>query len=258
MQFVGLYLCAEHKSHRKRRGLFLLFLDASAGQCAGANPADPLAYLPAPSNANAACGTSTHSPFYGSPSHVGISFSQSAVLNPGVYCGGISIDGTLLSSITFNPGTYILRDGSSGTGGLNLSLSLFSSITGYGVTFYNEGPSQGLTVNEPLSGGIISVTNINLTAPTSGEFQGVLFFQQHGVTAPATFIANVGSGGNLEGGVYIPDGSVNYELSALSASYNFLVAKDINILGDFLSSFANDYSSLDSGAPLAGSVSLVQ
>jgi Flp pilus assembly protein TadG len=227
-------------------------------------PADPLSYLPAPTNANASCGTSTGSPYTGSSGPVNVVLGGNVVFNPGVYCGGISLTAALGSNITFNPGTYILRDqaGFLGlpSGGLNMTLSALSSITGNGVTFYNEGPSVGFNIAEPLSGGgILSLNSLNLTAPSTGIYAGVLFFQAHGVTAPGTFLASVSGGGNLQGGVYEPSASVNYAVNALSSSYNFLVAKDINFVAAVGSSFANNYSSLSGGSPLDGeNVSLIQ
>jgi Putative Flp pilus-assembly TadE/G-like len=227
-------------------------------------PADPLGYLSAPSNANASCGTSTTSPYFGSSSAVNVGLTGNAVFNPGVYCGGISITASVLSNITFNPGTYILRD-STGflgitTGGLNMTLSALSNISGSGVTFYNEGPTRGFTVAEPVSGGsIVSLSNISLSAPTSGNYQGILFFQAHGTTAPALFLANLVSSSKLEGAIYVPDGSVNYGVSAISSAYNILVAKDINLTVAVASSFGNDYSSLQNGSPIQGNdVALVQ
>ncbi len=149
-------------------------------------PADPLAYLSAPPNANDLCGTTTSSPYTGSPRAVNVLLGGTLVFNPGVYCGGISITAALASNITFNPGTYILRDASGflGTtsGGLSLTLSLLSTISGNGVTFYNEGPTGGFNITEPVTNNsLLSLNNVNLSAPTSGVYSGILFFQAHGV-----------------------------------------------------------------------------
>src|SRR5207245_1899787 len=59
--------------------------------------ADPLASLPAPSNATASC------------DHNGYEVKTSGTLSQGVYCGGINVDGGVTA--TFNPGTYIIRGG---------------------------------------------------------------------------------------------------------------------------------------------------
>jgi Flp pilus assembly protein TadG len=227
-------------------------------------PADPLAYLPAPSNANAACGSSTSSPYTGSSTAVNITLGGNAVFNPGVYCGGIAVTAALASNIKFNPGTYILRDATGflgiKTGGLNITLNLLTSITGTGVTFYNEGTQGSLMVVEPVSGGsLLSLSNVSLSAPTSGTYSGILFFQAHGVTTTGVFVANLLNNSKLEGAIYLPDGDVSYGVSAASSAYNILVAKDINLNVSILSAFGNDYSSLSGGSPLNGNnVSLVQ
>ena len=209
-------------------------------------PRDPLGNVPAPTNANASCGTSTQSPYYGSSNPVNLLLGGNATFNPGVYCGGISLTASLLSNITFNPGTYILRDktGFLGVtqGGLNLTLSALSTISGNGVTFYNEGPQAGFSVIEPVTGGLIteSIANVNLTAPTSGTYNGILFFQEHGVSATGNFLANLDKSSNLQGAIYLPDAAVDYGVSALSASYNILVAYNIDLNVAVLSAFGNN------------------
>jgi hypothetical protein len=228
------------------------------------NPRDPLGYLPAPSNANAACGTSTSSPYSGSSSAVNIILGGNVTFNPGVYCGGISLTAALASNIKFNPGTYILRDGTGllgiTSGGLNLTLNELTSITGTGVTFYNEGTQGSISVVEPVTGSsFLSLANISLSAPTSGTYSGILFFQAHGVTNTGVFVGNLINNSKLEGAIYLPDGDVSYGVNAASSSYNILVAKDIHLNVNVLSAFGNDYSGLAGGSPLEGNnVALVQ
>jgi hypothetical protein len=181
-----------------------------------------------------------------------------------VYCGGISITAALASNIKFNPGTYILKDGPGllgiTSGGLNITLNLLSSITGNGVTFYNEGTQGSISVVEPLSGGsLLSLSNVSLSAPTSGTYAGILFFQAHGSTSTGVFVANLINNSKLEGAIYLPDADVSYGVSAVSSAYNILVAKDIHLNVAIASSFGNDYSSLPGGSPLNGNnVFLVQ
>ncbi len=235
---------------------------------AAPNPRDPLAYLPAPASANNLCGTTTASPYTGSPSQVSVllGIGSNIVFNPGVYCGGINITASVLGRITFNPGTYILRQGRGGllglgtTGGLTITISALSTITGTGVTFYSESGSStsvnGFSITAPST---LGLSNFSLSAPTNGEYGGVLFFEAHGNTSPSSFLLALAQGSTLTGAVYAPDATVSYGVSALSASYNILVAKDISLTGGLISSFGNDYSSLDSGSPLNGDdVALVQ
>ncbi len=220
-------------------------------------PRDPLAYLPAPSQANSACGSSNASPYSDSSKAVNIVLGGNVTFNPGVYCGGISITAALLSNITFNPGTYVLRDATSilgvTSGGLKITLSLLTTITGNGVTFYNEGPTGGFSIAEPVSGGsLLSLGNVALIAPSSGTYTGILFYQAPGVTVSGLFLANLLTASDLQGAIYLPSASVSYGVSAGSSAYNILVAKDINLTVAVASSFGDDYSSLQGGSPLNG------
>jgi Flp pilus assembly protein TadG len=235
---------------------------------AAPNPRDPLAYLPVPPAASESCGTTTTSPYTGSPTEVQILLTagNTVVFNPGVYCGGIAISAPASAAITFTPGMYILRQGSGGvlnaqtTGGLTITLAASSTITGDGVTFYSqEGSNQsvnGFSVTAPATLGLGA---INLSAPTSGEYGGVLFFQAQGNTSPGTFLLNLAQGSSLTGAIYEPSATVSYGVSVASSTYNILVADDINFLANIDSSFGNDYSTLVSGSPLDGdNVTLVQ
>jgi Flp pilus assembly protein TadG len=245
-------------------GLLCLAAATPSTNVPAPTPRDPLAYLPAPPHASDSCGTSTGSPYYGSSQAVNVTLGGNVTFNPGVYCGGISITASLLSNITFNPGTYILRDAKNilgiTQGGLNITLSLLTNVTGNGVTFYNEGPTMGLSVAEPVTGGsLVSLGNIALSAPSSGTYSGILFYQASGVTATGTFLANLLQASKLQGAIYLPSAPVTYGISAGSSAYNILVAKDINLAVAVASSFGDNYSTLQSGSPLNGdSATLVQ
>ncbi len=124
-------------------------------------------------------------------------YTGDATLNPGTYCGGITITGN--NTITLNSGTYIMDGGS-------FNVSGGGSITGVGVTIIltNSGESSyGTYGNIDMSGG----KEILLSAPTSGDFAGVAVYQDRNTPA--------GSGSNynkitgtvgveIEGVVYTP------------------------------------------------------
>ncbi|WP_245781929.1 pilus assembly protein TadG-related protein [Granulicella pectinivorans] len=221
-------------------------------------PADPLAYLPAPANANGACGTSTGSPYRGSSTAVNLLLAGTYVFNPGVYCGGISITAGVLMNVTFNPGVYILKQGPGllgvTQGGLTITLSLLSNITGTGVTFYNTGPFGGYSITAPAA---VGLSNVNLSAPTSGTYGGMLFMQDKGNTSSGTFVANLLQGSKLEGAFYLPNASVAYGVGAISSNYNILVAKDIAFNVAVASTFGNNYAALGIGSPLNGDAAVL-
>ncbi len=215
------------------------------------NPSDPLANLPKPNVP--ACGTSTGTPYFGSASALNI--NGTAVLYPdGAYCGGINIKPG--ANVTFMPGTYVLTSKNGSTtkspGGLNVDLG--TTVNGTGVTFYNLGPSGGVTF------GFSSFTfgGVNLVAPTSGVYSGILFFQDPGNTAQATIIGSSSWNTVLEGAYYFPKGKVVFALDG-PANYNILVAYDIEFAvltfgsTTLTSGVKSNYSSLANGSPVGGS-----
>lgn len=107
-------------------------------------------------------------------------------VSPGVYCGGLRTSGG--ARLNLQPGVYYIRDGL-------LSQSGGGGMTGTGVTFVIEGNSS---VN--LSGG----GDYHLTAPTTGDTAGFVFFQRP--DANPGVVANMSGGGDLyyEGVVYFP------------------------------------------------------
>ena len=127
----------------------------------GSAASDPLSSLPAPS--------------YSGCDHTSYSWSNLSppqTLSPGVYCGGINLGG---GNITLNPGNYILNGG-----GLTIQGGSNTTVNGSGVFFYNT--SNGYTAGSML---VSSQVNLNLKAPTSGTYEGIVFMQDHSV-CPST------------------------------------------------------------------------
>jgi hypothetical protein len=88
----------------------------------------------------------------------------STTLNPGVYCGGIELRSQ--SAVHFNPGVYYLAGG-----GLNANAG--AALNGTDVTFVNT-KKPGYAYDKIwINGGAA----IDLTAPTSGTWKGILFYQ---------------------------------------------------------------------------------
>jgi Flp pilus assembly protein TadG len=103
-------------------------------------------------------------------------------LNPGTYCAQVMFNNG--STVTFNPGLYYFRYG--------VTNNNATSITGTGVTIYS-------------GGSIILSNSINLTAPATGNYAGVLFFQP----GSGQYIVNNGSGKTTYAGLlYFPKSSV--------------------------------------------------
>ncbi len=218
------------------------------------NPADPLSYkqssmknaAPSPT----ACGSSTSSPYHGSPSPLALTYySGNVTLYPGTYCGGVTIG--FGARVTFQPGIYTLAS-KSGQGGLTIDPG--SSIAGGGgVAFYNYGPTGSIQFmfSSMTSGNVI------LTAPTTGPFAGILFFQDPQNSSPAVVVGSVAWNTKLTGASYFPSASVTYALDAM-IDYDIVVAKNISFGFSYVSTdvgtnFYNNYATLPGGSPLKNS-----
>ncbi len=213
-------------------------------------PSDPLAYLPKPTvGACTFSGRQTYNPTT-SPK------SSPTVLNPAVYCGGIRIQSG--AYVVFNPGVYILTSSKS-PGGLNIDIgsnvSTNTSSSPYGVTFYNYGPSGSITFT------MISYTagqSMSLIAPTTGTYQGILFFQNPGDTASAQIIGMSSDNTVLQGTYYLPTAAVIVDFDG-TVSYNPIVAytiefDDITVGSQNFTTtdISDNYDPLSNGSPVKG------
>ncbi|MFM9941617.1 MAG: hypothetical protein ACKVP7_19200 [Hyphomicrobiaceae bacterium] len=155
------------------------FSPAPRGNCPAV--ADPFANLIVPS-ASACTATNLN---LGPGTHV---------LEPGTYCGGINAQAS--ATVTFNPGTYVVKDGPLGLAGQSVSV-------GNGVAFYFTGSAA--QVGLQIQGG----ASVDFKAPTSGELAGFVFVQdkysQPGVQSRIAGGAHV----KLEGILYMPTWVVN-------------------------------------------------
>lgn len=144
-------------------------------------------------------------------SGVSLQGHQTQTINPGVYCGSVSVGGQAV--LTLNPGTYILKNGLSVGGGATLS--------GSGVTLY-------LTSNTvSIAGGGI----VNLTAPISGTYQGITIFQSRSDTSTMSLVG--GTSQFIDGAVYAAGAELDYTGGATGSSLStMLVANTIVFVGN--------------------------
>jgi hypothetical protein len=195
--------------------------------------ADPFAGVPAPSYSSSPCFLNTL-----------ITNNSSAVLGPGVYCGGITVSNN--AGVTFNPGVYILLGG-----GLNVSNN--GTLTGQNVTFYNT--FDGTHPFAPVS--LSNNVTATLSATTSGALQGLLFFEDR--NAPSGFIENFDNNSSqvFVGVLYFPrSGVVLSNNGSLGHRNMAIVANTVQI-----SNNASLFISLDlseAGAPQVLGIALVK
>ena len=90
-------------------------------------------------------------------------------------------------------------------------------------------------------------TNVDFSAPTSGTWEGMLFYQDRADTNTATISG--GSNAALTGVLYFPNAPVTYSGgSAGSSPYTVIVAGSATFSGG--STLNSDFSSLSNGSPI--------
>jgi len=186
---------------------------------------DPLASLPAPTT-NGSC----------------VNFNPNNIRPNMAYCG-ISLSGN--GSYTFPAGMYIIYGG-----GLTIAGNV--TVNGTGVTFYNTGTAGGSHKYAPIkiNGGL----TVNLTAPTSGTYQGILFFQDRAYTCPlhgscSNDSSSFGGGTheNLTGALYFPGTPVLYSGNPTSSVSSLIVAWQVQFNG---TSQLNNNLLIGGGSPI--------
>ena len=191
---------------------------------------DPLAYVDPPPVGSCGSNVNVHQGW------------GTRTFTPGTYCNGITIDNG--ATVTFSPGTYVLL-------GKGLAIAGGAKVSGTDVTFYN---TQGSGHNY----GAVTIDNgttVSLSAPNTGAFAGMLFFQDRGITSgpPNT----IGGGANtiLNGALYFPTTRLDYAGGSTSnGEYTIIVAANLHFTGG--TTVNSDYSSLPGGSPIKGTATL--
>jgi hypothetical protein len=162
--------------------------DFSPSPTNGAQPvADPLAGYPEPSTA----GMPTRS-------------ASGSTLLPGVYNGGIAISGS--RQVTLQSGVYVLRGG-------GFSVAGSATVNGSGVTIFNTTSAYPATGGSCAGFVFDASARISLSAPTSGDWQGMLLYQDADCAAAMTWSSS--TIGQLTGTTYVPRAAVTMSSSAV-------------------------------------------
>jgi Putative Flp pilus-assembly TadE/G-like len=194
---------------------------------------DPFASVPAPAYSRPPCFQNTV-----------VTNNSSAVLGPGVYCGGITVSNN--ASVTFTPGLYVLLGG-------GLSISNNGTATGTGVTFYNT-----FDATHPFApvtfGNNVSAT---LSATASGSLQGILFFEDRNAPAGYTESFANNSGQSITGVLYFPRSQVSLSNNGSIGHRNLaIVANTVQISNNASLTVTVDLS--EAGAPVELGIALVK
>ena len=138
--------------------------------------ADPFSDVPAP-EPSGVCKSAPPNP------------TGSYTLSPGRYCRGMSISG----AGNLDPGIYYV-DG-------DFSISANSSLSGSGVTLYITGSGR-VTMNGNAT--------VDLQAPTSGPYAGMLFFGDRANGSGGTNRFNGTAGSSMTGAIYFAAQAIEY------------------------------------------------
>ena len=185
------------------------------------SPGDPLASIAAPTSGTVV-----------SKSHASFDMNNKPAndtLSPGVYCGGLTIGNTNGATFTMSPGVYIMAGG-------GLTLNSQAVVKGTGVTVYNTssagwGCSSSYSYTPVTISGQVTAT---LSAPTSGAFDGILFFGNRTGCATAGSCQDQINGGStvvFNGALYFKSDQITISGSNASG-YMMLVADKIYINGN--------------------------
>ena len=118
----------------------------------------------------------------------------------GIYCyKGMDIKGTL----TLQPGIYYI-DGST------FNVGAQGQVNGTGVTFILTSSTAATNGNSVASVDLQGGSGLNLTAPKSGTYEGVLFYQDPRATLGNTIEITGNSTSILEGAFYFPRSDLTY------------------------------------------------
>ncbi|MEO5337544.1 MAG: pilus assembly protein [Magnetospirillum sp. WYHS-4] len=171
--------------------------------------------------------------------HNNLSINSSGTnnLSPGTYCGGITASGN--NSINLSPGTYVMYDGA-----FNVSGS--GTISGNGVSIILMGSSASNVGNIDFTG----TRTVNMSAPTSGAYSGMLFYQSEAASSSGTNRITGGTNFNITGAVYTPKRKIDYSgNSGGGTSCVQLIGDTVEFTG---TSGANSSNCGSAGVTLAG------
>lgn len=111
------------------------------------------------------------------------------VLQPGRYCNGLNLRG----SVQLQPGVYYVEGGS-------FQANANANAIGEGVTIFLA-DGVGTRFN--------GTANLNLSAPTSGPYSGLLFFADRN-GGRRSHVFNGGAGSSLTGAIYMASQDIEY------------------------------------------------
>ncbi len=159
-------------------------------------------------------------PTYSGCDNNNFSTSSTVTLNPGVFCNGFKL--TSHANVTLNPGTYIIDRG-------EFDIGAQATLTGTGVTFILTSSSLSNYPTITVNGG----ATVSMSAPTSGEYSGVAFYQDRGSPIGLSSKFNGGSTMDITGAVYMPQGQLTFNGgNSINGSCTQIIANTVAFSGN--------------------------
>ena len=156
--------------------------------------------------------------------HVGlVEVTTDTVLLPGVYCGGIDINGGPI--VDFMPGEYVLK-------GEGLSITGNGTVTGDEVMFYIDPSTTGILPDALQSVHLAGTTDITLNAPTSGDYEDVLFYQDANSPSDLIAVFNGSADTELNGVLYFPNNPVRFSGNGDPGGATSIIGRTVTFTGN--------------------------
>jgi Flp pilus assembly protein TadG len=203
-----------------------------------AQASDPLAFLPTPTVApSTPCAAFT------------ANGSTPVTLTPGCY-GGLTINGS--GTVTMNPGNYLFNGPVvfNGSGAVTMGSGIYEFNSSLNFTGSENITGTGVTLYVTTAAGSVNLTGsgtMSLSAPTSGTYNGILFFEQRGDTNALTITGSHTT--NFSGIFYLP--SANVILTGSEAmTYNAaFVVNQLSVTGSQTITL-NNFATVNPSTPL--------
>jgi hypothetical protein len=149
-------------------------------------------------------------------------------IDPGVYCGGLIIDGK--SDVVFNPGMYVMRDG-------KFEIKDVSKAEGVEVGLFFEGDNATALFDEKAE--------VSFGAPTNGDMAGVVLWRSRHATGSGEFEIVSNFVDELVGAIYLPTGELYVSATddvIEDSAYTVIIAKRVRVDKHASLILNNDYA----------------
>lgn len=145
--------------------------------------------------------------------------SGNVTINPGTYCGGISVKSK--AKLNLNPGVYIMDRG-------DFSATAQTTVTGSGVTIILTSSTGSNFGKVSFAGG----ATVTLSAPTTGSLANMLFYGDRRAPSNLSNKMTGGSTQSLTGILYFPSTELDFAgKSSGATSCIGIVANNVTFTG---------------------------